>query len=161
MVSPLFLWSAWAESLLWQAIGNAVGLVTPLFIWSESAHLIGGGPVEKGRWSGLASLPSVGVGYPCIGGQTGKGLGLVSSLFLWSAWAQSMWWRNDRQERWYGHASVPLVDVWTLIWPLFGRSAWAQPATVVAGNTGEGVSLASVRLVGVGSASHCGGGHVS
>ena len=38
-------------------------------------------------------------------------------------------------------------------------SAWAQPATVVAGTTDEGPALASVRLVGMGSASHCVGGH--
>jgi hypothetical protein len=46
-----------------------------------------------------------------------------------------------------------------LVWPLFARSAWAQPATVVAGTIGEGPALASVRLVGVGSASQCGGGN--
>jgi hypothetical protein len=38
-----------------------------------------------------------------------------------------------------------------LFWPPFSRSAWAHPATVVAGTTGEGVGLASVRLAGVGS----------
>jgi hypothetical protein len=42
-----------------------------------------------------------------------------------------------------------------LIRPLFACSAWAQPATVVVGTPGEGSDLASVRLVGVGSASHC------
>jgi hypothetical protein len=41
-----------------------------------------------------------------------------------------------------------------LFWPLFARSAWTQPATVVAGTTGEGYPLASGRLVGVESASH-------
>jgi hypothetical protein len=46
-----------------------------------------------------------------------------------------------------------------LLWPLFARSAWAQTATVVAGTTGEGAALASVRSVSVGSDSHCGGGH--
>jgi hypothetical protein len=45
------------------------------------------------------------------------------------------------------------------LWPLFAWLAWAQPATVVAGTTGEGVVLASDLLVGVGSASLCGGGH--
>jgi hypothetical protein len=39
-----------------------------------------------------------------------------------------------------------------MFWPLFPRSAWAQPATVVAGTTGEGLAVASVRLVGVGLA---------
>jgi hypothetical protein len=38
-------------------------------------------------------------------------------------------------------------------------SEWAHPVTVVAGTTGEGAALVSVRFVGVSSASHCGGGH--
>jgi hypothetical protein len=73
-----------------------------------------------------------------------------------------------------------------LLWPLFPRSAWAlpatvlegttgdgaalasfvwstwsQPATVVADTTGVGAALASVRTVGVASCSHCGGVHYS
>jgi hypothetical protein len=48
-----------------------------------------------------------------------------------------------------------------LLWPLFARSAWAQSATVLAGTTSEAAALASVRLVGVGSTSHCGVGHYS
>jgi hypothetical protein len=46
-----------------------------------------------------------------------------------------------------------------LLWPLFDSSGWAQLATVVAGTTCDGAALASDRLVGVGSANHCGGGH--
>jgi hypothetical protein len=38
-------------------------------------------------------------------------------------------------------------------------STWAQPTTVVTGTTGEGAALAYARSVGVGSAFHCGGGH--
>jgi hypothetical protein len=45
--------------------------------------------------------------------------------------------------------------------PLFAWSAWAQPATVVAGTTVQGAAPASVRSVGVGSARNCGGGHDS
>jgi hypothetical protein len=48
-----------------------------------------------------------------------------------------------------------------LLLPAFAQSAWAQPATAVAGTTGEGAALASVRSVGVGSASLCSGGHDS
>jgi hypothetical protein len=59
--------------------------------------------------------------------------------------SQTLWWRT-RQLR-------------ALLWTLFERSAWAQPATVVADTTGEGAALASVRSVGVGSYSHCVGGH--
>ena len=44
-----------------------------------------------------------------------------------------------------------------LLWPLLARLAWAQPQTVVAGTSGEGAALASVLLVGLGSASNCGG----
>jgi hypothetical protein len=45
------------------------------------------------------------------------------------------------------------------MWPLFDWTAWAQPATMQAGTTGEGASLASDRLVDVGSDSHRVGGH--
>jgi hypothetical protein len=41
---------------------------------------------------------------------------------------------------------------------LFSLSAKDQAATVVANTAGEGAVLASFRLVGVGSASHCGCG---
>jgi hypothetical protein len=46
-----------------------------------------------------------------------------------------------------------------LLWPMFDRSAWAQPVTLVAGTKGDGAALTSVRLVGVGPASQCGGVH--
>jgi hypothetical protein len=46
-----------------------------------------------------------------------------------------------------------------LLWPLFARSACAQPATVVADTTGEGAALASVLSIGVSSGSHCVGWH--
>ena len=46
-----------------------------------------------------------------------------------------------------------------LPWRLFTRWAWAQPTAVLIDTTGEGADLASVRLVGLGSASHGGGGH--
>jgi hypothetical protein len=42
--------------------------------------------------------------------------------------------------------------------PLFAWSAWVQQATVLAGTRGEIAALASHRLVGLVSASHCGGG---
>jgi hypothetical protein len=46
-----------------------------------------------------------------------------------------------------------------LLLPLLTRSAWVQPATVVADTTGKGAAQNSVRLVGVGQASYCGGRH--
>jgi hypothetical protein len=45
-----------------------------------------------------------------------------------------------------------------LLWPLFDRSAWDQLATVVVGTSGNVADLASVLLVGVEPASHCGDG---
>jgi hypothetical protein len=45
------------------------------------------------------------------------------------------WW--PRQER-------------ALLWPLFTRSAWAEPGTVLAGTTLDNDPFASVRLVGMG-----------
>jgi hypothetical protein len=42
-----------------------------------------------------------------------------------------------------------------LLCPLFSRSTWSRPATVVAGMTVDCAALASVRSVGVGSANHC------
>jgi hypothetical protein len=44
---------------------------------------------------------------------------------------------------------------------MFAWSSWAHPGSVEAGTTWEGGALASLRSVGVCSASHCGGGHVS
>ena len=41
-----------------------------------------------------------------------------------------------------------------MLWPLFGWSARAQPASVVAGTTDEGAALASVPSVGVGQSIH-------
>jgi hypothetical protein len=69
---------------------------------------------------------------------------LLSHLFAWSTRSsQQLWWRS-RMLR-------------ALLWPLFAFTARAQPATVVAYTKVEGAALASVLLVGVGSASHCGG----
>jgi hypothetical protein len=51
------------------------------------------------------------------------------------------------------------LQVRALLRTLFACSAWAQPPTELAVTSGEGDDLASVRSVGVGSASHCGGGH--
>jgi hypothetical protein len=45
------------------------------------------------------------------------------------------------------------------LFTVFDLSAWSQPATVVAGTTGEGTELASVRSFGVGSKRHSGVEH--
>jgi hypothetical protein len=112
----------------------------------DSANPCGGG--KTGEGAALASVRSVGVGSanPCGGGTTGDGAALASVRLVGvSSYRQTLCWRA-RQVR-------------ALLWPLFVLSAWAQPATVVADTTGEGAVLASVRLVGVGPASHCGGRH--
>jgi hypothetical protein len=44
-----------------------------------------------------------------------------------------------------------------LLWPLFDRSVWAQPATLVTVTTVEGAFLESVRFDSVGSPTVCGG----
>ena len=44
-----------------------------------------------------------------------------------------------------------------LLWPLIAWSVYAQKATLLAGTKDEIAALDSVRLVGVGSESHCGG----
>jgi hypothetical protein len=46
-----------------------------------------------------------------------------------------------------------------LLSTLFDGSAWAQPASVVAGTSGEGAAMASVPSVGEGPASYSDGGH--
>jgi hypothetical protein len=71
--------------------------------------------------------------------------GALACLFGLRGLSQPLWWRA-RQMR-------------TLLWPLFDRSAWAVPVTVVAGTRFDGAELASVRLVGVSPASHCGDEH--
>ena len=52
----------------------------------------------------------------------------------------------------------PARHVRALLWRLFAWSAWAQPAAVLASTTGEGVGMPSVRLFGLASAIHDGGG---
>jgi hypothetical protein len=44
------------------------------------------------------------------------------------------------------------------LWFLFPRAVWAQPATALAGMTGDCTPLATECLVGMGSSNHCGGG---
>jgi hypothetical protein len=46
-----------------------------------------------------------------------------------------------------------------LLWPLFSRWAWFETTYVLEGTKFDGVVVASFRFVGVGSASHCRGGH--
>jgi hypothetical protein len=105
------------------------------------------GTTDEG--AALVFVRSVGVGsyIHCGGGHDRCGRCTDLCSLGRRGLSQPLWWRARH--------------VRALICPLFARSALAQPDTVVAGTTGEGAALATVRLVGVGSASHCGGGHGS
>jgi hypothetical protein len=48
--------------------------------------------------------------------------------------------------------------VWAKLRSLYAGSAWAQSVTLLAGTSGEGAAQ-DCSLVGLGSATHCGGGH--
>jgi hypothetical protein len=71
---------------------------------------------------------------------------LLKPLIACSVWAQPA-------------TVVAARQVKELFYPLFDLLVWSLAATVMAGATGDGAALASVRYFGVGSASHCGGGH--
>jgi hypothetical protein len=72
----------------------------------------------------------------------------------------AMLWPPFSRSSWFQPAILVVgTKLRALLWPLFAWSAWAQLATVVAGTTSEGAALSSVRLIGVGSAIRCGGGH--
>jgi hypothetical protein len=113
-------------------------LVWPLFACSEWAHPDTLVADTTGVDADLASVRLVGVGSAshCCCGQDGWRLcsGHYSLGLL--GLSKPLWWltRNIR----------------ALLWPLFAWSSWAQPATVVAGTTGEGVDLSFVRSVDLG-----------
>jgi hypothetical protein len=109
-------WSAGRERVLSHCGGGPIGkgdyLVSPLFLWSAWAQLLWWRPGRQGRSSGLASVPLVGVGSGtvvvgrwaralfcsrlcsygrrghslCGGDPVGKCVVLLSTLFLWSSW---------------------------------------------------------------------------
>jgi hypothetical protein len=125
-------WRAWqVRALLWPVFARSA--------WAQLTTVVAG---PTGEGAALASVRSLAVGSTshCCGGQEmwGRFSGLCS--LGRHGLRQPLWWRA-RQVR-------------TLLWPLIAWSAWAQPATVVAGTTGEGSALASVWSVDVGSASH-------
>jgi hypothetical protein len=121
-------------------------LLWPLFHWLARASPATEVAGTTGEGAVLFSVRSDGVGSDTlVAGTKVEGAALASVRSVDVSSGQSLWWWT-RQVR-------------VLHWPLFSRATWAQPATAVACTTGEGVALASVRSVGVGSASHCGGGH--
>jgi hypothetical protein len=124
------------RALLWTLFDRSAG-VQPATVVAETT-------IEG---AALASVRSVGVGTARHCGVGHDGRGRYSGLCSIGrrGLSQPLWWRT-RQVR-------------ALLWPLFARSAWSQLATVVSDTKGEDAALASVRLSGVGSTSHCSGVH--
>jgi hypothetical protein len=154
-------------------IGEGAALASDRLVGVDSASHCGGGNDRRGRCPGLCSLGRRGHSQP-MSRRAREVRALPWPLISRSSWAQPatvvadtrvsgrcsglslLFRRGLSQTLWWR-----LRDLRPLVWPLFARSAWAQPVTVVASTTGVGAQLASVRSVGVGSASHCGGGHDS
>ena len=113
-----------------------------LSAWSQPATVVAG---TSGEGDAMASVRWFGVGSAshCVGGYEVES-GALASVRLVGIGSASQFWRI-RQLR------VPL-------WPLFHRSVLDQPASVLAGTTGEGVALASFRSFGFESANPHGGG---
>jgi hypothetical protein len=80
-----------------------------------------------------------------VAGTTVDGAVLGSARLVGVGPASHCWWR--------------LRQVMALLWSMFARSAWNLPATVLARTEVEGTHMAADRLVGLGSAWYCGGGH--
>jgi hypothetical protein len=131
----------------------------PLFHRSAGAQTGSVLAGTTGEGAALTSVRSVGVGSasPCGGGATGEGASLASvhsvgggsgrhcgGVYDWCGRCSGLFWIVRRG------LSLPLWwrarQVMALMWPLFFWSAWAQPATVVPGTTGESADLASVPL---------------
>jgi hypothetical protein len=92
-------------------IDKCVGLVSPLFVWSAWAPSQRSLAYRQGRWYILASVPLVVVISVTVVAYLLKGVGLVWPLFLLSAWAPSLWWLAEMQGRCFGIALVPLFGV--------------------------------------------------
>jgi hypothetical protein len=112
LVSPMFLWSAWAHSLWWRADwqGRWSGRASVPLLVVGSVNVEGVRLTMALVWSRLCSIDRRRLSH-CGVGSIGNGVGRVLPLVLRSAWAQSLWWRADRQGRWSGLASVSLVGV--------------------------------------------------
>jgi hypothetical protein len=61
LVLPLFLWSAYHQSLWKRADRQGRGLISPLSLWSAWCQLLLCRADMQGRSSGLASVPLVGL----------------------------------------------------------------------------------------------------
>jgi hypothetical protein len=158
----LFTWLAWARSGTVLAGTRVEGAVLDYVRlagrgseihpggyrseWAQAANVVAG---TKGEGAAPVYIRSIGVGSASHCGGGHDRLGHYSGLCYVGrrGLSQPLLWRAR-------HATARL-------WPLFAWSTFAQPVTVVAGTIVEGAVLVSVRLVGVGPSSHCGGGHDS
>ena len=147
-------------------------LVCPLLdrlSWVLAATVVAG---TRGDGASLASVRWVGLGSASHGGYVHEieGASLMSFGFFGVGTASHSAGGHDRRGRCSGLCSTERRRIsrplcWrarmlrALLYPLFARSAWAHAATVLADTTVEGVALASVRSVGVGSAGHYDSGH--
>jgi hypothetical protein len=122
-----------------------LGPLSSLSNWAQATTAVEG---KTGEGAAMASLGSVGLGSAsyCGGGHDRRGRYSILCSIGRRWFSQAMWWRARQ--------------VKAGLCPLIAWSAWVQPATVVADTSGEGVALAPVPSVGVGSASHCVGGRV-
>jgi hypothetical protein len=149
LLLPLFARSAWAqaERVVAYTKGEGVALtyVRSVAVGSTS-HCVGG---HDNEGAALATVRSIGVGPAGHCGGVHDRRGRFSGLCSLDRRGriQALWWRA--------------LQLSALLWPLFARSAWAQPANVVAGTTRECTALGSVRSVGVDSNRHYVGGHDS
>jgi hypothetical protein len=147
LLCPLLARSAWAQpaTVLAGTTRESAVLASVRLVGVGQVIQCGGVLDRLGHSSGLRSLGRRGSSQPL------RWRARQLTALMWTLFArqrglsQPLWWRT-RQVR-------------LLLWPLFGGSSWTQPATVEAYTTVEGAALASVRLVGVGQVSQCGGGH--
>jgi hypothetical protein len=172
-VWPLLAWSAWDQPATVLADTNCeiAGLALVIAVGMGSASRCSGVHYMRGPSSGLFSLGRRGLSQPLCWqsrqDMTCSGLCLlvrrgIGQLLRWrTRQMRELLWLCPLGRRGLSQPLMWRAQLRAVIWPLSSRSAWAQPATVVAGTTVEGAALASVRLVGVVSTCHCGGGNES
>ena len=93
-----------------------------------------------------------GLSQPVLAGTTGECAALATDRSVVMGFSLSR--QELSQPLWYRSRQVR-----ALLWSLFPRSTWAQPATELAVTTGEDDALSSDLLVGVGPASQYVGVH--
>jgi hypothetical protein len=196
LLCPLILGRRLRYPMCWRE-RQVRAMIWPLFarsLWSQTATVLAD---TIGVGAALAPARSVGVGSDshCVGGHYSEGDAVTSVRSIGAGTASNcgdghdwcwrcsglcslglrglshpQWWRPRQvgappwplftRSAWAQPATVLRArQVKALLWPLFAWSEWAKPDTVLAGKTGESAALASVRSVGVVTFSHCGGGN--